>query len=376
MLSEILTLSKGYRLHTVVPRLLQVIDNLTNWYIRFNRKRLKGGGSLGLGDTTVALNTLLEVLFTIVRAMAPFTPFITEHIYGLLKPHLGDLSRFEDSRSVHFLPFPSVQESLFDEEVERKLSSMQKAIRLGRTARDHCNVTLKIPLLSLVVIADPHIISDIESLKTYILEELNVREIIATSNEKQFNILLEAKVDWPTLGKKLKKDVKVVRDALPQLSQEELRRYLQEKKITVGGIELGENDLTIVRVLGNNGSSTNERSKWGSAFVDDMIVLVDATICPELTEEGLARDIISRMQKLRKKAGLTPTDDILMQYSVLNNPEEVDVETLISSREPLFVQSLRGPLEHVQYAASADSLIMEEEQAIGDLTLLLRLVKI
>jgi isoleucyl-tRNA synthetase len=367
------SLYKGYRLYTVVPRLLQVIDNLTNWYIRFNRKRLKGG--LGPEDTTAALNTLLEVLFTIIRAMAPFTPFITEHIYKLLKPHLGDLTQFKDSRSIHFLPFPSVQTSLMDKDVERKFASMQKVIQLGRVAREHCNITLKTPLLSLAVITDAHIISDIEPLKRYILEELNVREIIATSSEEQFNILLEAKVDWPTLGKKLKKDVKIVRDALPSLSQEELRAYSRENKITVGGIELGQNDLTIIRILGKDKVDKDGGIKWEPAFAQDMIVLLNATIDSELIEEGLVRNVISSIQKLRKKAGLAPTDDVLHHYSVVHNPEDVDVGKIVASREALFVQALRGPLEQSQGLAP-ERLIVEEEQAVGNLTLSLRLVRI
>lgn len=264
-----------------------------------------------------------------------------------------------------------------NEEVERKLSSMQKAIQLGRTARDLCNVTLKTPLRTLVVIADPHITADVESLKNYILEELNVREVIVTSNERDYNIQLEAKVDWPVLGKKLKKNVKVVRDALPKLSQEELRSYSLEKKITVGGIELGEGDLTIIRVLRKDRSNmAEEESKWEPGFADDMIVLLDATIYPDLTEEGLARDILSRIQKLRKKAGLTPTDDVAVQYSVRTNPEEIDVPALVSSRHSLFTQSLRGQVEHVQDIGPIDNLIMEEEQAMGSLSLLLRLVKV
>ncbi|EMR71230.1 putative isoleucyl-trna synthetase protein [Eutypa lata UCREL1] len=352
-----------------------VIDNLTNWYIRFNRKRLKGLASLGPDDTIAALNTLLEVLFTLVRALAPFTPFITEHIYKLLKEHLGDLSKFEDSRSVHFLPFPTAQEALIDEEVERKLSAMQKVIQLGRTARDQCNVTMKTPLRTLVVMSDPHTVSDVESLKTYILEELNVTEVVLTSDEQQFNIQLEAKVDWPVLGKKLKKDVKVVRDGLPKLSQEDLQTYSLEKKITVGGIELGEGDLSIVRVLGKDGSTEKEK-KWEPAFADDIIVLLDATIYPELTEEGLARDLISRVQRLRKKAGLAPTDDILVQCSVLANPAEIDVAALVASRQSLFDQALRGSLELVRGTASVDGLVLEEEQVLGSLTLMLRLLRL
>lgn len=72
----------GYHLYTVVPHLLSVIDNLTNWYIRSNRERIEGSAGLGVGDTKQALNTLCEVLVTLVRALAPFAPFLTEHIYG------------------------------------------------------------------------------------------------------------------------------------------------------------------------------------------------------------------------------------------------------------------------------------------------------
>ncbi|KAH6880467.1 isoleucyl-tRNA synthetase,cytoplasmic [Thelonectria olida] len=347
----------GYRLYTVVPRLLQVIDDLTNWYIRFNRKRLKG------------------VLFTIIRAMAPFTPFITEHTYKLLKPHLGDLTQFKDSRSVHFLPFPSVQTSLMDKDVERKFASMQKVIQLGRVARAHCNITPQPPLRSLVIIADAHIISDIEPLKRYILEELNVIKVTATSSEEQFNILLKAKVDWPTLGKKLKKDVEIVRDALALFSQAELRAYAKKNKMTVDGIELGQNDLTIIRVLGKDKADKDGGCKWEPAFAQDMIVLLDANIDSELTAEGLVRNIISSIQKLRKKASLAPTDDVMHYYSVIDNLEDVDVGSIVTSRETLFVQALRGPLEHSQ-DLEPERLIVEEEQALGNLTLSLSLVKI
>ncbi len=286
--------------------MLHVIDNLTNWYIRFNRKRLKGGAGLGLDDTTAALSTLLEVLFTLACALAPFTPFITEHIYGLLKPHLGDLSEIKDSRSVHFLPFPVIREVLINDEVERKFFLMQKVIQLERAARDQYSVTLKtpLPLRTLVVIADPHIIADVESLKTYILEKLNVREIMLTGDERRFNIQLEAKVDWPVLGKKLKKDIKVVRDGLSRLSQEELRQYARGKRVSVGGIELGAGDLAIVRVLRRDASGSGTGAgagddgpakRWEPAFADEIVVLLDAAVYPELNEEGLARDILSRV---------------------------------------------------------------------------------
>lgn len=361
----------------MVPRLLHIIDDLTNWYIRFNRKRLKGGAGLGIEDTEAALNTLLEVLFTIVRALAPFAPFLTEHIYSLLKPQLKLLLEpFKDPRSVHFLPFPTVQEALFDEVVERKVAAMQKVIQLGRTVRERCTLPLKTPLLSLVVIADPEILEDVESLSSYVKEELNIRNIILTNDETQYNIVLEAKVDWPTLGKKLKKDVQIVRKGLPDLTQDQLRQYLKEKTIVVGGIQLEENDLNIVRVLGDSAVQSSDGAKWEPAFSEDVIVLLDTVPHPELAEEGIAREIINRIQKMRKKAGLVPTDDIRMQYKVVAKTDDLDFTILVSSRQELFRSTVRGPLEPVVETLEVESLILEEEQVIGDLTLMLRLARL
>ncbi len=350
---------------------------MTNWYIRFNRKRLKGTAGLGAEDTAAAMNTLLEALFTIIRAMAPFIPFLTEHIYGLLKPHLGPaIAQFADSRSVHFLPYPTEQEALLDEDIERKVSAMQNVIRLARTARERANVPLKTPLLSLVVIADSRVLSDVGSLSSYIKEELNVREVTISSDEEQFNILLQARVDWPTLGKKLKKEVQKVRKALPDLSQEQLRQYLRNKRIDVAGIQLEENDLTIVRVLGTNDAGSSDGRKWEPAFEEDVIVLLDVSSHPELQEEGFAREMINRVQRLRKKAGLVPTDDVLMQYTVLSNPENINISSVVSSQDSLFTTALRGKLEETIARGPEDAVILEEEQVIGNLNLLLRVAKI
>lgn len=360
-----------------MPRLLQVIDNLTNWYIRFNRKRLKGAAGLSIEDTEEALSTLCQVVFTLVRALAPFIPFITEHIYGLLKPYLGEaLSGFKDTKSVHFLSFPTVQENLFDEVIERKMSAMQAVIQLGRTTRERKNIPLKTPLSSMVVIADADFLSDVESLLSYVKDELNVREVILTSDEERYNIVLEARVDWPTLGKKLKKDAQVIRKALPSLTQEELKQYLREKKLTISGIELEGEDLTIVRVLGQvtAGSSDNDGPQYEPAFSREVITLLDTTPRPELLDEGLARDVVNRVQRMRKKAGLVPTDDIHMQYGIVSNPDNVDLDAVISSRQSFFETALRGKLEPLlPDGTESKECILQEEHVIGNLTLMLKL---
>lgn len=372
----------GYRLYTVVPRLLRVIDNLTNWYIRFNRKRLKGTAGRGLQDTREAMNTLCEVLFTLVRALAPFTPFISEHIYGLLKPYVEEqLCAFRDTRSVHFLPYPTVQDSLFDEVTERKVSAMQKVIQLGRVARERADLPLKTPVPTLVVIADAQKLSDVDELQSYVKEELNIREVVLSSDEERFNILLEARVDWPSLGKKLKKNVQVVRKALPGLTQDQLRRYLQDKRMTIEGIELEENDLNIVRVLGsrvpNSSAAEEDGPRWEASFSEDVILLLDAAPHPELLSEGLVRDVINRVQRMRKTAGLVPTDEVRIQYSIVSNPESVDLDGLVASRQSVFASSLRGPLEPLPLTdGPGGSCILEVHHIIGNLELKLRLARL
>ena len=364
---------KNYRLYTVVPRLLRVLDNLTNWYIRFNRKRLKGVSGLGQSDMEAALNTLLQVLFTLTRALAPFIPFLTEHLYQLLKPYLGmELAPFENSSSVHYLSFPTVQDAFFDQVIERRVSWMQEVIQLGRVARERVGISLKTPLMKLVIITSAQIILDLEALQSYVKEELNVSEIMLTDNEEQYNIMLEARVDWPTLGKKLKSQVQTVRKALPNLTQEQLKQYVKDKGMTIEGIKLEEDDLNIVRVLAKG----EQASQFEPAFSNNVIILLDTSSTSELQAEGLARDIVNRVQRIRKKAGLVPTDDIHVEYKILANPAGVDLEAALSSQQSLVQNALRGTVEPSGKDPPGATLMLEEEQQIEQLAVKLRLVRV
>ncbi|MCJ1382940.1 hypothetical protein MMC17_006053 [Xylographa soralifera] len=255
---------------------------------------------------------------------------------------------------------------------------MQKVVQLAGTARERCNTSLKTPLLSLVVITDTQRISDVQSLQSYVKEEINIRDINLTGGEERYNILLEARVDWPTPGKKLKKDAQVVRKALPNLTQEQLKQYMHDKKIVIDGFELDENDLTIVRVLriDKAHNSNEDGPQWEAAFSEDVIVLLYTASHLKLLDEGLARDMINRIQRMRKKAGLVPTNDVNMQYGIISNPEHVDVNAVVLSQQSLFTNSLHGRLNQTSDGVSKESTILEEEQFIGNLTLMLRLAEI
>ena len=368
----------GYRLYTVVPRLLELIDNTTNWYIRFNRARLKG--EFGVEDTKHALNTLFEVLFTLVRGLAPFTPFITDTIYQKLLPHIPESLRAEDPRSVHFLAFPEVRDELFDEAVERRVARMQRVIELGRVSRERRGIGLKTPLKTLTVIhADQQYLDDVRSLEKYISDELNIRDLVLSTNEDKYNVQYSVTADWPTLGKKLKKDVQKVKKALPSLSSSDVKKFVTQGKILVDGIELVEGDLVVKK-----GLKEDENSKDLEMNSDnDVLIILDATIYPELAHEGLAREIVNRVQKLRKKAGLVPTDDVKMEYRVLSDPDNVGIAEVFETQSPAIEKALRRPVDkHIvtevegQIPNGEEDVIMQEEQEVQKATFLLRLVKL
>jgi len=369
----------GYRLYTVVPRLLGLIDDTTNWYIRFNRKRLKGEN--GVDDTLHALNTLFEVLFTLCRGLAPFTPFLTETIYQKILPHIPKEHLPEDARSVHFLSFPTVRKELFDPEVERRVGRMQRVIELARVSRERRTIGLKTPLKSLVVIhPDPQYLEDVKSLEPYIVEELNVRDLILSSDEDKYNVQYSVTADWPVLGKKLKKDMAKVKKGLPTLTSDEVKGYVQNRFLMIDGIRLEEGDLVVKRALKEDEASKNLEPNTDQ----DVLTILDAALYPELAQERIAREIINRVQRLRKKAGLAPTDDVKMEYKVLSDPDNVGLAEVFKGQAQALEKALRRPMDHHEVthiegeipAQKQEGIIAEEEQEIQKATFLLRLLKL
>lgn len=359
----------GYRLYTVVPRLLNLIDELTNWYIRFNRSRLKGEN--GVDDCLLALNTLTDALFILSRAMAPFTPFLADTIYQKMKPfftseYLATLT--EDDRSIHFLSYPTVNEAAFDEKIELAVSRMQKVIELGRNIREKKTISLKTPLKSLVILhSDPGYLEDVRSLSGYIQKELNVRDVIITSDEAKYGVEYRAVADWPVLGKKLKKDAKKVKDALPLISSEQVLEYVDTGKISVAGIDLIKGDLSVLRGLPEEKAQDGQESR----SENDVLIILDIKVHPELKTEGTARELINRIQRLRKKAGLDATEDVIVQYEYVKNTDELS--DAISQHQELLKKSCRGPLE--PYCEKSNDVLAHEEQQIADAVFNLRLLK-
>lgn len=369
---------QSYRLFTVVPRLLALIDNLTNWYIRFNRRRIKGDTDSGVEDTKKGLNTLAEGLFILCRLMAPFTPFLADGIYQRLSPFFTteELVKFSITpeayavNSVHFLAYPTVREELFDADIELAVARMQKIIDLGRNIREKKMISLKTPLKELVVLnSDAGYLKDVESLSGYITSELNVRNLVITSDEAKYGVQYTAVADWPVLGKKLKKDAKKVKAALPNVSSEEVKLFAETGKLTVDGIDLVSEDLQVQRGLPEKEVASGHEARSEK----DVLIILDVNSYPELQSEGLARELINRIQRLRKKAGLNATDEIVVQYNLVK--DTIALEDVIKQNEDLVLKCTKRPVSAF-CDVSDEKIIIDEEQTINDTVFNLRLLNL
>ncbi|KAJ3218961.1 isoleucine--tRNA ligase [Dinochytrium kinnereticum] len=358
----------AYRLYTVVPRLLLLIEDLTNWYIRFNRKRLKGEN--GLEDAAKALNTLFEVLFTLTKMMAPYTPFICETMYQNLKTCLP-LST-EDDRSIHFLMFPEVKTQYFNDDVERAIGRMRQVIEAGRNIREKRTLSLKTPLREVIVInPDPQFAEDVKLLESYIVEELNVKTVTVTADEKKYGVRYELKPDHKVLGMRLGKEYAKVRKALGALTPEQVNQYVEKSTLKLEGVELIQNDLEILRLFDN---STSTGSQYEATSQTGVLVILDVAVDESLTLEKYGREIVNRAQRLRKKAGLQPTDDIHYFYRIVTDADGV-LKKAIETQTDYLCKSLKGRFEVVENAPAAGVVVVEEEQEIDDSRIVLRLIR-
>ncbi|KAF7668411.1 hypothetical protein LDENG_00011060 [Lucifuga dentata] len=350
----------AYRLYTVVPRLVKFVDMLTNWYVRTNRRRLKGES--GTEDCLWALETLFSVLFSMCRLMAPFTPFITEMMYQNLR-HLIDPASVEekDSGSIHYLMLPQVRESLIDKRIESAVSQMQSVIELGRVIRDRKTLPVKYPLKEVVVIhQDPEALKDIQSLQKYILEELNVRQLTLSTDKDKYGIQLRAEPDHMVLGKRLKGAFKAVTASIKDLTSEQLEAFQKTGSITVDGHELHEEDLRLMYTFNQSSDSAAQYEAHSDAQV---LVLLDVSPDQSMVDEGVAREVINRIQKLRKKGHLVPSDEITVYYCC--QPEGEYLDSVIKAHTDFVLATTKAPLLPFPVPKTATIIIAEKTQLKG-----------
>nr|KAF6394782.1 hypothetical protein HJG59_006577 [Molossus molossus] len=350
----------AYRLYTVVPRLVKFVDVLTNWYVRMNRRRLKGEN--GMEDCVIALETLFSVLLSLCRLMAPYTPFLTELMYQNLKMLIDPVSvQDKDTLSIHYLMLPHVREELIDKKTENAVSRMQSVIELGRVIRDRKTIPIKYPLKEIVVIhQDPEALNDIRSLEKYIIEELNVRKVTLSTDKNKYGIRLRAEPDHVILGKRLKGAYKPVMVSIRQLSSGELEQFQKSGTIVVGGHELHEEDIRLMYTFDQATAGTAQYEAHSDA---QALVLLDITPDQSMVDEGVAREVINRIQKLRKKCGLVPTDRVTVYYTAQS--EGSYLRTVIESHVDFIFATIKAPLKPYPVPTSDKILIQEKMQLKG-----------
>ncbi|XP_069101274.1 LOW QUALITY PROTEIN: isoleucine--tRNA ligase, cytoplasmic-like [Argopecten irradians] len=341
-----------YHLYTVMPVMVKFVGQLTNWYVRMNRKRLKGDG--GAADCRMALETLFGVLHSMIRVMSPLIPFITEHMYQNLQ-HLLDPAYTDklDIRSVHFLMIPDPREDLIDTQMETAVSRMQSVIEIGRLIRDRNTLPMKYPLKEVVAInGDEEALHDISFLSEYIKEELNVKNITTTSNKNKYGAQLVAEPDFKSLAGKLKGDVKKIYGAIKSLRNAQLENFQETGQITVEGNVLEEGDMRLRYKFDAKDSSTpNCYDAHGNK---DVLVLLDVTPDQSMLDEGIAREVINRMQRLRKKGGIVPSDDITVYYQASDS-----LTAIINNFSDFIFSTIKQPV--CPYPVPAGSKVVVEE---------------
>ncbi|MCP5463769.1 MAG: isoleucine--tRNA ligase [Deltaproteobacteria bacterium] len=285
-----------YHLYNVVPALLDFIEDLTNVYIRLNRKRFWAEGENT--DKEAAYGTLYYVLYTMCQVMAPFTPFLAEQMFQNLKLGFG-------KESVHLEDFPVASEEFIRNDLEESVAIMNRVVLMARNLREKQNIKVKIPLKKISIIhRDDAMLSHVKILESYIKEELNVREVLYQTNEDEF-VELTAKANGAALGKRLGKKFGPVNKAVQNLAHEQIVALEKGEMITVEGETLGAGDVLVYR----------NAKKGHDGVVSDAIITIDLDTSLEQDQllEGMAREVVNRVQKLRKTADLKLDDRIQVQ---------------------------------------------------------------
>ncbi|KAJ6860049.1 isoleucine--tRNA ligase [Populus alba x Populus x berolinensis] len=324
----------AYRLYTVVPYLLKFLDNLTNIYVRFNRKRLKG--RTGEEDCRTALSTLYNVLLISCKVMAPFTPFFSEGLYQNMRRVCTG-----SEESIHYCSFPQV-EGERNERIEQSVARMMTIIDLARNIRERHNKPLKSPLREMIVVhPDVDFLDDIAGkLKEYVLEELNVRSLIPCNDTLKY-ASLRAEPEFSVLGKRLGKSMGAVAKEVKAMSQIDILEFEKAGEVTIASHCLKLSDIKVVREFKcPDGLTDREVDAAGDG---DVLVILDLRLDESLLEAGVAREVVNRIQKLRKKTGLEPTDAVEVYFESLDEDKSISQQVL-NSQELYIRDAIGSPL--------------------------------
>ena len=285
---------------TLAGRLIQdfVGDDLSNWYIRLNKKRLWGAGIAQ--DKLAAYQTIYEVLKDVALLAAPIAPFFMERMYKDLVP---------GTDSVHYLPMPKFEESLIDTDLEERMVLAQKSSSMVLALRKKVGINVRKPLSRLVIpVIDDKVKAQFEAVKHIILTEVNVKDAEFLHDTAGL-ITKKIKPNFKTLGKIYGKQMKEIAAAFATLGQEQIND-IQNSESSDAGYVLHLPSGGVTLRAGDYEIQSEDMPGWLVASDGPLTVALDITLTDALVREGTARELVNRIQNLRKDSGFEVTDRI------------------------------------------------------------------
>ncbi|MEX8547390.1 MAG: isoleucine--tRNA ligase [Mucilaginibacter sp.] len=271
--------------------------HLSNWYVRLSRRRFwKGDYS---EDKLSAYQTLYTCLVTIAKLMSPIAPFFAERLFQ----DLNSITQKENVESVHLADFPAYHLDLVDKELEERMQLAQDISSLTLSLRKKVGINVRQPLSKILLpILNPHFQQQVEQVKELILSETNIKNIEYITDNASF-ISKKIKPNFKALGKKVGKDMKQVAEAIARFSPEQIAELEQNGQILIPQTShlLTSSDVEI---------TAEDVPGWQVASLGKLTVALDVALTDELKQEGIARELINRIQNLRKSSGFEVTDKI------------------------------------------------------------------
>ena len=315
----------GYHIPEAAKAMQTFVDELSNWYVRRSRERF--WSTEDTPDRTNAYMTLYLALTSLCKCAAPMVPFITEEIYQNIVRSV-DTSAPE---SIHLCDYPTADESMINPELESEMAEAMDIVVLGRAARNAANRKNRQPL-SIMYVKSEKVLDD--QFVAIVKEELNLKAVAFTNDMSDF-MSYQFKPQLKTLGPKYGKSLGEIRNALTALdgnaAMEELKSAgVLKLQISTGEITLMEEDLLI---------ETQQKENFYTISDNLVTVAIDITLTPELEEEGMVREVISKIQNMRKDSGFEVMDRINVTISgdadvtalVIKNADEIKSEVLADS---------------------------------------------
>ena len=301
---------ENYDAMTACRQIEDFIEGLSNWYVRRSRRRFWKSESDA--DKSAAYDTLWTCLETLNRLMAPFMPFLTEEVYqNLIRSWSQDAPE-----SVHLADWPPVNEDLIDEELSKSVRLVQRLVSLGRAARAKANLKVRQPLATVHVRVAIEVEAEtVRLLDDQIIEELNVKALATIDDDNDF-FEYQVRPNLPVLGPRFGSDIGRIQRALAGADHGGLAKgAAANRNIELDGFVLEPGDL-LVSMSGKPGYAVAEEAGYAVAITTE--------VTPELAAEGLARELVRRIQEMRKSAGFEIADRISLSY-------EGDIDQVIVS---------------------------------------------